>query len=324
MSRRRSAFTLVELLVVIAIIGILIALLLPAVQAARESARRITCQSHLSQLIIAVHNYEMGHGVYPSGTRAGRGPVPSWPKGEHQNWIIHTLPYMEQRNTHASVDFSTGVYDPANAPVRGITLRILTCPSDPRGGSAHSNFAGVHHDREAPIDATNNGVFYLNSRVGYDDISDGAAHTLFIGEKRVDPQDLGWMSGTRATLRNTGTPINGTVAGRLPVFPLNASQLPVFDDNAQALEFWLPNKGAPPADEADEKGGDGEGAGGLPPGRPVPSLLIVGGFSSWHPGVCNFAFGDGRVTGLSEGIDPQTFQQLGNRADGKLLDEAKY
>jgi prepilin-type processing-associated H-X9-DG protein len=72
-----------------------------------------------------------------------------------------------------------------------------------------SNYAGCHHDLEAPIDADNHGVLFLNSRIARRDVTDGPAHTIYVGEKRVEPDDLGWMSGTRATLRNTGTPING-------------------------------------------------------------------------------------------------------------------
>jgi len=78
-SRRTNGFTLVELLVVIAIIGILVALLLPAVQAAREAARRSQCQNHLSQLILAVHNYEMAHQVFPPGTINPTGPIVNVP-----------------------------------------------------------------------------------------------------------------------------------------------------------------------------------------------------------------------------------------------------
>jgi prepilin-type N-terminal cleavage/methylation domain-containing protein len=94
---RRKAFTLVELLVVIAIIGVLIAMLLPAVQAAREAARRSICISNLSQLIAAVHQYEMSHLVYPPGSIEPQGPILSQPSGYHHNWIVSLLPYIEER-----------------------------------------------------------------------------------------------------------------------------------------------------------------------------------------------------------------------------------
>ena len=127
----RRGFTLVELLVVIAIIGMLVALLLPAVQAAREAARRTQCSNNLSQLIIAVHNYEQAHGVYPPGTINPTGPIQNAQLGYHHNWITQLLPYFEQVNTYNHVDFSVGVYHKNNAPVRGLVLNTLLCPSSP-------------------------------------------------------------------------------------------------------------------------------------------------------------------------------------------------
>jgi prepilin-type N-terminal cleavage/methylation domain-containing protein/prepilin-type processing-associated H-X9-DG protein len=206
-TRRNPGFTLVELLVVIAIIGVLIALLLPAIQAAREAARRSSCQNNLSQLIIAVHNYEMAHGVYPAGTMDAKGPILSQQSGYHHNWISRILPFIEQGNAYRAIDWKAGVYAKSNGPVRSLSIRLLGCPSNPISGQALSSYAGVHHDVESPIDVDNHGVFFLNSRVRYDDIPDGSSHTVFIGEKSSNPVDLGWMSGTRATLRNMGSPL---------------------------------------------------------------------------------------------------------------------
>src|SRR5215813_6754415 len=104
MTRPRRAFTLVELLVVIAIIGVLVALLLPAVQVAREAARRSQCGSHLSQLIVAVNNYELAHGAYPPGTIEPKGPIASVPTGYHHNWIVQILPYIEEQNAWKAID----------------------------------------------------------------------------------------------------------------------------------------------------------------------------------------------------------------------------
>src|SRR5688500_10738664 len=151
---RKRAFTLVELLVVIAIIGILVALLLPAVQAVREAARRMQCSNNLSQLIIATHNYEMAHGVYPPGTIDKKGPIVNLPAGYHHNWITQLLPYVEQKNSFANIDFKVGVYHAKNIPVRINPIRLVHCPSDSAAGPV-SNYAGVHHDVEAPIDTTN-------------------------------------------------------------------------------------------------------------------------------------------------------------------------
>ena len=103
---RPRAFTLVELLVVIAIIGVLVALLLPAVQAAREAARRAQCANNLVQLILATHNFEMAHGHYPTGTREKVGPIVNLPQGYHHNWLTEILPYIEQSNLQTSLDLT--------------------------------------------------------------------------------------------------------------------------------------------------------------------------------------------------------------------------
>ena len=100
------------------------------------------------------------------------------------------------------------MYAPSNLTARLVVISTFLCPSDARdwanGGVALSNYAGCHHDVEAPIAANNTGVFFLNSSVRYEDITDGSSSTIFIGEKTSEAGDLGWASGTRATLRNTG------------------------------------------------------------------------------------------------------------------------
>ncbi len=275
-------FTLVELLVVIAIIGILIALLLPAVQAAREAARRCQCTNNLSQVILAVQNYNMTHTKYPPGTIDEAGPIANEAQGYHHNWISQTLPYFEESNTFRHIDFSVGVYDESNATVRQAAIWTLRCPSSPARDRSEelaflTNYAGCHGPTETPIDVDNQGVFFLNSSIGYEDVSDGSSHTIFIGEKLIDDADtLGWMSGTRATLRNTGTRINAEATRR---------------NRGMAVE--------PPAPKRDK--------------------FYVGGYGSHHPGGGNFALGDGSVRFVSETIDPELFQHLGNRADGELI-----
>ena len=217
--RRRRGFTLIELLVVIAIIAILIALLLPAVQQAREAARRSSCKNNLMQQILAVHNYNMAFEVLPPGSVNVERPILSEAKGYHMSWMVQILPYIDQRNAFQLIDFDSGVYTEINAPVRNHLIEVYQCPSDPNSSSfrdlvAPSSYAGCHHDSEAVIDVDNNGVFYLNSSVRFSQITDGSSHTIFIGEKSIESDfenenpDLGWMSGTRATLRNAGIPIN--------------------------------------------------------------------------------------------------------------------
>ncbi|NLS95738.1 MAG: DUF1559 domain-containing protein [Planctomycetaceae bacterium] len=139
---RRRAFTLVELLVVIAIIGILIALLLPAVQAAREAARRMTCSNNLHQLGIAVHNYLDTHKAFPMN-RTGK---------TLHNWSAMSMlaPYVEQANMHNMLDFSAYPYTAVtgagtvadgsvNLPAARTVVAVFLCPSDPVGVRAISN-----------------------------------------------------------------------------------------------------------------------------------------------------------------------------------------
>lgn len=317
--KNKRAFTLVELLVVIAIIGILIALLLPAVQAAREAARRTQCVQNLSQLILAVHNYEMSQRAYPPGSLEAKGPIANVAQGYHHNWIEFLLPYMEHQNHYRHTDRSVGVYHKNNQPVRDIRIPILLCPT---GGTVgpHSDYAGVHHDVSAPIDVTNNGVFFLNSSVAYHDVKDGSSYTLFIGEKLSDPNGLGWMSGTRATLRNTGVNLN--VTGVTPIAP-GTSYL---DD--EAAEFDYGGEGldvdSEPNSLVDE---DDPPVGGAPlvAATKLEAELTVGGFASNHTGSgANFAYGDGSVHFLYHTINPKLLQQLAHRADGKLIERPGY
>ena len=216
---KRSAirgFTLVELLVVIAIIGILISLILPAIQGSREAARRASCTNNMRQLIVGVHDYEMAHEHYPAGTVNEKGPIRSLPSGHHMSWIARILPYLDEPALYNSMDLSLSAYHQKNDRARQTSIMMLICPSNPAGYWPYSNYAGCHHDVEAPIDSENRGVFFLNSQITRDGLKDGAAYTLFLGERMVDDFELGWISGTSSTLRNTGTQLNGpgTLAGR--------------------------------------------------------------------------------------------------------------
>jgi prepilin-type processing-associated H-X9-DG protein len=289
---------LIELLVVIAIIAVLIALLLPAVQSAREAARRAQCVNNLVQLVVALQNYESSHEVFPPGVVNPGGPIVSKPQGYHHSWIVQILPYIEQRNASRKINFSAGVYDPANSTIRGLEISTLHCPSDGgfrmAGGGAPSfagnNYAGNHHEVEAPIDAGNHGVFFLNSRVRYEDIPDGSSFTIFVGEKPRNGSDLGWMSGTRASLRNTGTNVNAS-GGFVPIPGLS----PDDEDRPQPAQ----------------------------PGETDPDL-IVGGYGSKHPGGANFAFGDGSVRFLKNTLSPSVFHRLGHREDGEVISADQY
>jgi prepilin-type N-terminal cleavage/methylation domain-containing protein len=351
--RQPSAFTLVELLVVIAIIGILIALMLPAVQAAREAARRSNCSNNLSQIGTALSSYQAAHLSLPPGTTDPKGPIYNVPQGNHLSWMAHLLPYMEEQVAYKQIDQSVGVYDKKNAPVRALSISLFLCPSCPLqtvvGGPVNdriaslSNYAGCHNDVEAPIDENNNGVLYLNSHVREKDVTDGTSHTIYVGEKLGSQWDLGWMSGTRATLRNTGTPINetpwdeGSRSGGVPPPPAWTGVV-IPPEAATAMgppPGYGPPGGIPPGAPPVEPDEVATGAEATPPpadatvAAPAPAKpavitpgaddLKVGGFGASHPTVANFLFGDGTVQAIAIDIDLDVFKQLGSRNDGKLL-----
>ncbi len=328
----KRGFTLIELLVVIAIIAILIALLLPAVQQAREAARRTTCKNNMMQIMVALHNYEMAHEILPSGTVNKTGPIKNQPVGYHANWITQILPYIEQGNAYRHINFKYSMYDQKNAAVHQHVIPLLNCPSQtagrlitiPGGGSvAHSTFAGCTGGEKTPIDTKNNGVFFLNSSVGYNDVTDGYSNTIFIGEKLSTersivwfvPEDFkgedvdddedfdeatgykrtrsggpGWYSGTNATLRNAGHEIN------------TSYQNHSYSNSREEIDA---------EEKADENLTEEEKA--------AKRLLYVGGFGSVHVGGAHFGMGDGRVRFISENINATTFQNLANRHDGELI-----
>jgi competence protein ComGC len=304
LAKRRGAYTLIEFICVAAFIGILISLLLPAVQAAREAARRCRCSMQLQNLIIAVHHYEFQQSRLPSGVVNNTGPIRQAPFGYHHNWISAILPYMEEKNLHERIDFSAGVYDPPNLTVRKTVLPILLCPSTASASNTgpYSCYAGNHHHRSAPIDATNTGVFFLNSRLRQDDIFDGTSYTIYLMEKPIDELDFGWMSGTYATLRNADGMSRTANAPRRKPLPGMADFVPPFDlvlqDGAYPLDYQFnspSNSGAPVA--------------------PMNAISTDGG--SPHPGGAQFAYGDGKVGFISRS-NVATMQELCHRQDGRL------
>jgi prepilin-type N-terminal cleavage/methylation domain-containing protein/prepilin-type processing-associated H-X9-DG protein len=287
-------FTLIELLLVIGIIAVLISLLLPAIQSSRENARRVQCCKNLMQIGLALGNYASSHKVFPPGVVSEKGPISNVPVGYHFGWSVQILPYLELAPVYHSFNFSRSVYSAQNDTARGHRLQSFLCPSDGRGGL--TSYAACHHDVEAPIAADNHGVFFLNSRISYDDISDGPAFTILAGEFTGNGPSLGWAVGTMSSLRNTGSRINfeDIIAARI-----QGTRMPV--NRSVGLEEWsaLVNDGL------------------LPPG-------YVGGFSSHHPGGANFLFGDGSVRLLGEKISIPVYRSLGNRADGNLISDDEY
>jgi prepilin-type N-terminal cleavage/methylation domain-containing protein/prepilin-type processing-associated H-X9-DG protein len=358
--RKLAAFTLVELLVVIAIIGILVSFLLPAIQSSRESARRAMCANSLRQLIVGVHDYEMAHEHFPSGTVNDTGPIRSLPSGHHISWIARNLPYLEEGALASMVDLSLSAYHFKNDPARQAAIPLLICPSNPSGMWPFSNYAGCHHDIEAPIDDDNNGVFFLNSKLTRDDLKDGAAHTVFLGEKMPDGADLGWLSGTSSTLRNMGAQLNdpSTITVRRAASAVGppwlsdelpdtgewggpATQIdPISGDFVQVDPEALKSEGAETAadDEAttaaQTENDVGQQANVNPARRPDKNGMLkhsrlggngtaplaVGGFASSHYNGVNLAFGDGSVRFVSDDAPVGILARWANRADGKVVD----
>src|SRR5262249_18526235 len=145
--------------------------------------------------------------VLPPGVVDVSGPINNAAgKGYQFSWMAQILPYIEQKNIYNGLNFKTGVYDTANTTARDMMINSFLCPSDPRmvrESGAPSSFPGCNHDVKAPIDADNHGLFFLNSAIRSEQIPDGRSQTILIAEKIAEP-DMGWASGTRSTLRNTG------------------------------------------------------------------------------------------------------------------------
>jgi prepilin-type N-terminal cleavage/methylation domain-containing protein len=222
-ARRIRGFTLIELLVVITIIGILIALLLPAVQAAREAARRMSCSNNLRQIGLGLHLYHETNGRLPSGWR-GYDPATGLPDPLGQpgwGWAACILPFVEQGNVARNlIHFDKPLTAPENAQVRTFVLGLFRCPSDrgnstftwvpdrpPEGGGpsslplATANYLGVfgtkdtHDCGSVPRgqQCISDGVFFHNSGIRFADIKDGLSNTFIVGERTSDLDYPTWV-----------------------------------------------------------------------------------------------------------------------------------
>ncbi len=287
-----NGFTLIELLVVIAIISVLIALLLPAVQQARESARRHSCQNNLMQLGLALHDYHLAHRVFPPGSVNPTGPIDNGKAGYKHGWVIQLLPFLDEVNLSKAIDPNLGVYEQTQIDFTKMSPSGLRCSSSPKSfdGESFGDYAGCHNDLEAPINADDNGMLYLNSSVRLDDVADGQQYTLFAGEIR----DCGnWAVGSRMSLRNTGTRID--------------DQTPM--QNLRKPGLTLPEVPSAARDD------------GAPAVAPPDPQTSVGGFGSFHSGGANFLLVDGAVRFIGSSIDTVVYQRLGSRRDGQVLGE---
>jgi len=317
-SRHQSmaAFTLVELLVVIAIIGVLIALLLPAVQKMRESANRLTCANNLRQLALAAQNYNDTMGSLPPGLLpVGRTGVPL---SGRTTLFVELLPFLEQKNLHFRWDYTdyrrnlAGGSDATAATV----LRVLICPSDPlpaniyyldpgdnwawgRGTYAIGSYGGNGGTigfQFLDVPPSRDGVFHDRSRVRLTDITDGTSNTFLFGERsHRDPE---YDRLTEA-----------------------------FDPSSNPLWSW----GAWASAAWDWTSlGDVTLSAAVPINWRVPPLSDPGDYSwewqrlcafgSGHVHGANFVFADGSVRFLTEGTPLPVLQALSTRAGGEVAE----
>jgi prepilin-type N-terminal cleavage/methylation domain-containing protein/prepilin-type processing-associated H-X9-DG protein len=223
----RSGFTLVELLVVIAIIGVMVGLLLPAVQAAREAARRMQCSNNLKQLSLAVHNYESTYKFFPA-RQAGSGTIIAGGLRLRMSGFVALAPFYEQQPLYDQIiQAQTNPWN--NNPWWNVILAPLNCPSDagdrqphgggPRGTVSYGFSTGDNYEASVvqPSERTDNnlanqtrpmsnrGAFTRLRTYGFRDLTDGSSNTLMLGERSrpADGRDRGMVavdaSGTAAT-----------------------------------------------------------------------------------------------------------------------------
>jgi prepilin-type N-terminal cleavage/methylation domain-containing protein/prepilin-type processing-associated H-X9-DG protein len=307
-SSRTTGFTLIELLVVIAIIAILIALLLPAVQQAREAARRTQCRNNLKQIGLALHNYAGTFSFFCPGGVAKSGPSgTNWcttSVGSYRGrapWTVLILPYMDQTSVYNQFRFEeeftvlgdAAVYkgSTTNDAAYNIKMPLYWCPSDPRANASTNvgNYRGVQgggdglHDCLAltSIRFYTNGVLYVNSKVGFKDITDGTSNVFLVGESFYNP-----------TLQNSPAQrAQGWASAACT--QTDGALVPTLASAWKGINSW-------------------------PSNPDVTSALYIMSdyFSSRHVGGSHFLMADGSVHFVSQNVDSTLFQKTGIRNDG--------
>jgi prepilin-type N-terminal cleavage/methylation domain-containing protein/prepilin-type processing-associated H-X9-DG protein len=352
MRKPTRAFTLVELLVVIAIIGVLVALLLPAVQAARESARSSQCQSNMRQWGLALLNFENARNVFPA-TDPPNGFSPQ----------ARLLPFMEEGNLQNLLDFTqpafTGPYNaqvpnPAFVPVFATPITVMLCPTDPAPSTsvettygytyAGNNYmlstgsgTGLNYDQRFKTD----GIVYYNSRVRFRHVTDGSANTIFMSETiRSIGADLTLAAGA-----TPGFPYQYTLNGSTGLTPGNGPGItmtgapwtgPTINGmiaNPDLKPVWPQLTGWRGAGSTALRGRGtcwaSEGSlntltnGYTTPNNVIPDLVMhhsgYFGPRSFHNGGANVLLGDGSVRFLLENIDATLHRNLHSINGGETI-----
>ena len=340
MREKSPGFTLVELLVVIAIIGILIGMLLPAVQQVRGAARRVSCANKLKNIALSMHNYESAHGIFPQGAEAKFGTaLPN--TNLHMSAFATTLPFIEQENLQDLIDFRKP-WERQSATVAGTVVDTFVCPSNvgedkvddvefaylatvlglPIGGtfgtstyvlSRGSNFRWCNQ----PNSLIGRGMFDLGMKIGFRDLQDGSSNTICIGEGATGGN---WKVSVGQG--STGPPAIGATGGEVRAFQAWISPQPnsttfksaglsprtsIFASTADYL-----NKN-PVTETLVDDGSFNGTAGGT-----ALDADSTSNFRSDHPGGANFAMGDGSVQFISN-PDPVTFQGLSTIQGGEVV-----
>lgn len=203
--RRHGGFTLVELLVVIAIIGLLTSLLLPAVQAAREAARRSACTNNLRQIGLGLHNYHQVMDCFPPGGIEHRGMInsktgkPYGLTGRQLAWSLLLLPYVEQQPLYQRVNTGKPFDAPENAEAAATILLLYICPSattqrELRQGRGPCDYGGIYGERITSPNNPPKGMMLYDQSLAVADVTDGTSHTLIVSEDS-DFRDGQWING---------------------------------------------------------------------------------------------------------------------------------